>query len=702
MKKLVLSSTLFLLATVTYSQVDRSVAPTPGAAPEINIAESEVFELDNGMTVILSSNNKQPKVSFNLVMTSAPRVEGEKAGLSDITGDLILSGTSNRDKDELDNEKDFIGASLYASSTNIYLSCLTKHLDKGLAIMTDVMQNASFPESEFTRIKKQYESNLAAIKTEAGSMAQNATFKTVFPNNHPYGEVMTLKTLNTITRDDVIDFYKEQFTPAGSYLVIVGDISLEKAKEVANKNFSQWEGGVPFEKEYNKGYFPKENQVVFVEKPGAVQSVVTVAFPIDIKPGDEDQIKLSVLNAILGGGGFGNRLMQNLREDKAFTYGASSSLNVNREGSWITASGNFRNEVTDSTITELLYEFKRITEDFVSDEELELNKASMAGRFARSLESPRTIASFALNIFRNELPKDYYQTYLQKLNAVTKEDVLEVAKKYITPNNLNIIVVGNEEVVDKIKPFDSDGEIMVLDEFGNPAIKKEYLPADISRDDVVDNYLMAVTQAKNMKKANKTIKKIKSMEQTIKMKPQQAPVELTMKSYFVSPNKRTMSIEFNGMTVQREVFNGEAGKMETMNQTGGVDVVEFTPEEVAAKEKTSGLFPELALQCEGVPFELLGIDEIDENKYYVLEYVTGKTTTKAYYNVETFMKEHSESITVTEDEPQISNATYSDFQEHKKVLFPHKTEQVFDGAVFEASVEEIKINSKIEDKKFKL
>ena len=702
MKKIILSSILALSTLFTYGQVDRSKAPVPGPAPEINIADPDVFTLDNGMKVIVSTNDKLPKVSFNLVMGSDPRLEGKKAGLSELTGDLMLSGTENRTKDQLDKEKDFIGASLFASSSSIYLSCLTKHMDKGLDIMTDVMKNVSFPEDEFDRIKKQYESNLLSVKTDPNSMASNAMSKANFPNQHPYGEIMTEESLNRITRQDVIDFYNEQFTPAGSYLVIVGDITLEKAKEVAEKNFSDWEGGVPFEKSYNEGYIPEGNRVIFVEKPGAVQSVINVSFPVKMKPGDEDQIKLSVLNKLFGGGGFGTRLMQNLREDKAYTYGAYSRANINRHGSWISAEGSFRNEVTDSAITQFMYEFNRITEDLVSDEELELNKASMAGSFARSLESPRTIANFALNIFRNNLPADYYQSYLKKLSDVSKEDILEVAKKYFKPNNLNIVVVGNEEILEKIKKFDADGTIEIFDAFGNPSKKKEYLPADIAKEEVIKNYLMAVTQTSKMKKARKVLGKVKTMEQIIGVKPQQAPVELTLKRYYKAPNMTAQSMEFNGMKVQQEVFDGESGVTKQMNQQGGTDKTELTAEEVEAKKKISGLFPEIGLLDNGVDYELLGIDTKNDEKYYVIEYRSGETTTKSFYHVDDFTKKYTESLTVTEEGPQASSATFSEFEAHNKILFPHKTVQMVESAGMTATVKEININVKIDDDKFKL
>jgi predicted Zn-dependent peptidase len=574
-------------------------------------------------------------------------------------------------------------------------------MDKGLDLMLDVLHNANFPEDEFERIKKQTESGLLSAKTDPNSMASNAVTKSVFPN-HPFGEVMTESSLNNISRQDIIDYYKSRFIPAGTYLVIVGDIKLDKAKELANTHFSSWEGGVPFEASYNTGYFPENNRVIFVEKPGAVQSVINIAFPMDIKPGHEDIIKLSVMNKLFGGGGFGTRLMQNLREDKAWTYGAYSSTNIERDGAWFSAAGSFRNEVTDSAIYEFLQEFENITKDFVTEEELELNKASMAGSFARSLESPRTIANFALSIYRNNLPSDYYQTYLKKLAAVSNEDVLAVAKKYITPKNLNIIVVGNEEVLEKIAIYDGDGVIERLDEFGNPATKKEYKEAAIDKNELINNYFMAITGQKKLKKAEKALVKVTSMEQIMTVKPQGAPIELKMTSYFEAPNKRAMSIEVMGMVAQKEVFDGEKGGSKTMNQTGGHDITQLDLEEVEDKKIMSALLPEIGLMSGKMEYALLGIDVVNDTEYYVLEYTVGASTTKAYYNTETFMKEMSESLEVTEEGPQNITAKYSDFKAVRGIKFPHTVNQMVGSAGLDATVTEINLNVKIDPKKFEL
>ena len=671
------------------AQVDRSKQPVPGKAPVINIKDSEVFRTDNGITVILSENHKLPRVSFDLVMGSDPRMA--KAGLSDMAGSLIMSGTSNRTKDQLDKEVDYIGASLSADNSSITLSCLTKHVTKGLDLMSDVLLNASFPESEVERIRKQNQNNLTSTKSDAASMATNATVKVNFPN-HPFGEVMTEESLNSITREDIINYYKSNFTPNGSYLVIVGDITKEEAKKMVESYFGSWKGGEMFKSDLGNGKPANGNQVFFVKKPGAVQSVVYVTFPMKIKTGDKDQLALSVLNGILGGGGFGTRLFQNLRENKAYTYGCYSTLNVTENGSWMSAGGNFRNAVTDSAITEILKEFAVITTDLVKDDELSLTKSSMSGGFARSLERPQTIARFALNIIKNKLDQDYYKSYLQRLDAVTKEDVLAMAKKYFTAKNCNIIVVGNEEIVEKLKVFDSDGKVQFLDPFGNPL--KEGKPADITKEQLFDKYISVVTQTKNSKELAKKMKKFKSFESKTELSNPQFPAPFMMTNYWVSANVEAQKLEGMGAVMQKSYFDGKAGYVYSQGKR-----TEMTNEEIAKKSKTPGIFPELHHKEQN--FTLTGIENIDGKEMYVVKQIDGEEESFIYYDKTSFLKVKVVSIRKQGEETSETTITYADYKDVGGFLFPHTTSIGFGPFVMTGKVTSIVLNKKPDLSSFK-
>ena len=684
MKKNIILAGLFLPAVV-FGQLDRSVRPTAAKAPTINIKDSEVFTTSNGITVILSENHKLPTVSIDLVMGSDPRVEGSKAGLSDMAGSLILSGTTNRSKDQLDGEKDYIGASLDASDNSISLSCLTKHLDKGLELFSDVLYNANFPQSEFDRIKKQNESALLSAKSDPGTMADNSEKKVNFPG-HPYGDVMTEASLASITRNDVLDYYKETFTPKGSYLVFVGDITKIQAQKIAEQYFAKWTGNDAFKTTLGDGQFNKGNRVIFVKKPGAVQSVIQVSFPVKMRTGDKNQLPLTVLNGIFGGGGFGTRLMQNLREDKAYTYGCYSTLNITEDGSWLSIGGNFRNEVTDSAIAQILFELDRITNDYVKDDELNLTKSSMAGGFARSLERPQTIARFALNIIRNNLNKDYYQSYLKRLEAVSKEDILLMAQTYFTSKNCNIVVVGNEDVLEKLKQFDADGKIEFLDAFGEPV--KETKKADITKEQLIDNYILAVTKTTSKKAAAKKLKKVKSVEKKTELSLAQIPFPLSSTDLWVAPNLEGQKLEGQGMVFQKSYFDGKAGGSSSM-QTGKK---ELTAEEIAAKNKSVGLFPEMNYATSGMSFELVGIESLEKGDAYVLKINDGSAETYDYFDTKSFMKVRSNSIRKEGEETVETSAEFGDFKEVNGILFPHKVSINMGEAAFSGVVKTIVVN----------
>lgn len=686
MKSLYLLMALILTNSV-FAQLDRSQRPAPAAAQKINIPASQVFTTANGITVILSENHKIPKVSIELSLGNTPRLEGSKAGLADFTGSLLMSGTTTRSKDQLDREIDFIGANLSAGSSSMYLSCLTKHLSKGLDLMIDVLYNANFPESEIERIRKQNLSGLQSTKADAGEMASNATRAVNFPN-HPLGEIMTEATLQTISREDMLAYYKSTFTPKGSYLVVVGDISRAETEALVQTYFATWQGGPAYQAELGKGQFDKGNRVIFVKKPGAVQSVVYVTFPIDLRAGHKDQLALNVLNGILGGGGFGTRLMQNLREDKAFTYGCYSSLNITENGSWMSAGGNFKNAVTDSAITEILKEFAGIIEAQVRDEELSLTKNNMAGGFARSLERPQTIARFALNTIKQKLAPDYYQNYLQQLEAITKEDVLRVAQQYFTAKNCHIIVVGNEEILSKLLPFDSDGKIEKLDAFG--AAIKETRTADISADELIDNYAMALTGTSSKKAAIKKVKAIKSYVRVSEISSAQIPFALSSTDYFWDGSKEASKMEMPGMVLQKSYFDGTSGY--TFSMQGGRE--DLKAEEISAKQKASGLIPELNYKSKGMNYEIKGIENIDGEDCYVLYTTDGESESFDYFSSTSFMKLRTTNLRKMEDELIETTTTYSDYKDINGFKFGHTFSLSVGKMTLSGTVKSIEVNPK--------
>lgn len=693
MKKYILSLGL-IVPTLLFGQIDRSIKPKAAEAPIINIEDSEVFTTANGITVILSENHKLPRVSFNLVTGATPKVEGSNTGLSEISGSLIMSGTAKRSKDDIDNAIDYIGAQLSASSDNLYMSCLTKHMTTGLDLMSDVLINASFPQSEVDRIIALNESSILSTKSDENAISSNVRAVANFPKTHPYGEVMTEETLGNINRDLIVKYFKETFTPKGSYLVIVGDINKVDATTMVEKYFGSWTGGAIYKSTLVDANSISGNRVIFVNKPGSDQSVISITFPMNIKPSDEDYMKLTVLNGILGGGVFGNRLMQNLREDKAYTYGCRSRIDVNNDGSTFYAGGNFRNEVTDSAIVQILIELDRVTDAYVEDDELNMTKSSMAGSFARSLEEPSTIARFALNIIRNELPKDYYQTYLKQLAAVTKEDVLMVAQKYLTASKCNIIVVGNEEVIDKLSKFDTDGKIEKLDAFGNEV--SDRIASDITADELFTKYATVVAMGSTGKALTKKLKSIKSFEVKTEMTIPQAPSTGLITQVWTSGGAEGSKMEMMGRVIQKSYFDGTTGGSTSQGVTKAL-----TAEEIAEKKKSYGLIPEMNYAKSGMGYEMLGIEDYDGKQCYVIKLTNGGTVTFEYFDKELYQKVASVMIVKEEGETQEISYTYGDYKEYNGFLFPETVNLSVSGMTLPGKVKSREMNAKVDIANFK-
>ncbi|NOX65942.1 MAG: insulinase family protein, partial [Chlorobi bacterium] len=348
--------------------------------------------------------------------------------------------------------------------------------------------------------------------------------------DHPYGELETEETVSSITLDMCKDYYNTYFHPNIGYMAVVGDITKDEAEELVTKYFSDWEGKDVPTFTYKKVKKPLVRKVAMVDRDNSVQSTISITYPIDLKVFTEEAIKARVMNYLLGGGASGE-LFQVLREEKGYTYGAYSSTNADRIIGNFTASCDARNEVTDSAVAAFIDVMTKFRNEKVSEKKLQAAKNYLTGSFSRSLESPQTVASFALNIARYNLPNDYYKTYLQKLNAVTVDDVQKLAKKYVKPDKAYVLVVGKaSEVAGGLKRFSTSGKVDYYDKYGNkydPTMSK--IPAGVTAETVLNNYIEAIGGRQNVEKIKDKVSVIKGSVQGMEIKitiSQKAPNKL--------------------------------------------------------------------------------------------------------------------------------------------------------------------------------
>ena len=676
----------------TNTEAFRKSAPAASAARKISLGETQSFELDNGLTVIVSENHKIPRVSFQMALKNEPLIEGDQAGYTSFAGQMLNKGTTSRSKADIDKEIDFIGGNFNTYSTGFFAGSLKKHTDKLMNVVTDVLYNPSFPAEEFDKIKKQTMSGLAANKTDPNAMMSNVASILNYGKDHAYGEIQTEETTNNIKLESCKNYYESFFVPNNAYLTIVGDVTPAEAKTMAEKYFGKWKKRPVKQIKNNTVARPDGTKVAFVNKDGAVQSVIRVTYPIDLKPGTPDVVKSSVMNTILGGG-FSSRLMQNLREDKAFTYGARSSLSSDPVVGSFSANASVRNEVTDSSVQEFIHELDRIRTEPVTADELKGIKAYMAGGFARSLESPETVARFALNTIRYNLPADYYDTYLQRLDAVTVADVKTMAEKYITPANANIIIVGNkDEVADKLARFDSDQKLDFFDNEGNlMEYKASALPSDMNGLQVVKDYLAAIGGVDALKKVSaiKVVMATEAMGQAINI------------SQTVKDGKLAMTVGNDMMTFQEQKYDGTKVMM---SQMGNKQVLTEGPMVDAMKDQTK-IFSQLEYLDGNHKLELKGIEPIGGKDAYkvIVESPAGKKTTEFYDAATSLLIKQVTTQDGGPQGPMTVTAELSDYKEVAGIMYPH-TQQVtgMGPAPMKMEVTTLEVNPEVSDDMFKI
>jgi len=680
---------LFLICFISvplFGQLDRSIVPGPGPAPEIKLGDYESFQLDNGLKVFVVENHKLPRVAFSLVLDIDPILEGENAGYISMAGQLLRRGTTNRTKQQLDEEIDFIGASLSTSSGGVSGSSLKKHTDKLLNLMADVVLNPSFPQDELVKIKENTLSGLAAQKEDPGSIAAVVEDVLLFGKSHPYGETVTEETVANITLEMCKEYYQTYFRPNVTYLAVVGDITKTEAETLVKKYFGQWKMKEVPTHTYAKPEAPKQTKVAIVDREASVQSVVKVGYPIELKKGSEDVIKVSVMNTILGGS-FISRLNHNLREDKGFTYGARSSISSDNVIGSFAASTTVRNSATDSTVNEILFEMKRLIEEKVTEEELQSTINYKTGSFARALENPQTIATFALNTARYNLSKDFYQNYLKRLSEVTVDDIQAMAKKYLKPDNAQILVVGNsKEVAEGLKRFSND-KIHYFDIYGNeydPTVKE--IPADVSATSIIEKYIEAIGGRENL---------LKVRDRKIEMKAQGMGGEITLIIAQKAPNKYYQLLEFGNYS-QKTLYDGATGKEIAMGQKRMIEGEEL---ETMRIESQIYLFLEYAKY--GIFPKLVGIENVKGRDAYKLELEMpwGKIW-KQFYDVETGYLIRQVTPVMTDEGDQDSMIDFDDYRDVDGTKYAFRLTQYMGQRPVEMTVVSVELNSGLDDSLF--
>ncbi len=469
----ILLATFVLVTAFAGEDVDRTKRPVGKPAPKVALPEIQKATLKNGLKVLLVEHHELPTVAFNLVIQAGSDHDPvTQPGIASVTADLLDEGTKNRDALQISEGIESIGASFSTNSSldgsSVTLSTLTKHVDKALDIFADVVTNPTFPEKDFERLRKTRVAALTQQRDQPTAIANNAFAYLLYGPNHPYGNNPsgTEASFSAMTTAELKKFYSTYYRPNNATLLVVGDVKLSTITSKLETMLADWKQGevpafsLPEPKPADK------MRVYLVDKPGAPQSEVRIGYPA-LARNTPDFFAVNEMNQMLGGQ-FSSRINLNLREKHGYTYGARSGFRFNKGVGPFTAQGGIVTEKSDSALREFLNEINLMRDKGMADDELGFVKKGMLGNFALSFETPSQIAGALQNIVLYGLPEDYFNNYLQNVDAVTLDDVNRVAMQYLDASKMVMVVVGDLSKIKESIVAQNFGEVILCDIDGKP------------------------------------------------------------------------------------------------------------------------------------------------------------------------------------------------------------------------------------------
>ena len=410
-------------------------------------------KLSNGIKLLVVESHRVPTIQLQIsIPTGNIRDPEGLNGLADATAALIRLGTKTRSSKEIAETLAELGATVSffpgLDSGTITLNSLTENFDTALALLADILLNPSFPEDELDKWKTRQRAGIEQAKASPGSLANEQMMKLLYPADFRRHPRPTNASLDKITREKVIEHYKAYYVPSGEWAGVAGDITPREAVAKLNKALGGWKGG-PVKRA--EATFPgpiSEKKVYLIPRPASVQTYLVVT-NLAIDRLNPDYIPVQVMNRVLGNGP-SSRLFRNIREAKGYTYGIGSGFAASRATNYFSATTSVRTEVTEPALAELLKEFRDIRDTAVPADELADAKSAIVANFVLGLESPASVLARWIEQREYGLPEDYWDTYAQKVEAITAADVQRVAKKYVPVDNAQIIAVGDAAKISEL------------------------------------------------------------------------------------------------------------------------------------------------------------------------------------------------------------------------------------------------------------
>ena len=451
---------------------DRTKIPTLGPPPKVSLPPIITRELPNGLKLMIVEQHEIPVADFVLVVGGGGTVDPTgKGGLANLTSAMLTEGTATRTSLEIADQIAYLGIGLNAGSnwdaSTLSLHTPTAQLDSALALFADVALRPAFPQAEFERVRKNRLTDLIQLKDRPTAIASQAYASILYGSEHPYGHSLigNESSVNAISVADLQSYYRSNFLPNGATLIIVGDVNPAQIERKIQQIFGGWQRGAVTPFTFGAAPKAEATTVYLIDKPGAAQSSFRIG-SIGVPRSTKDYFGLSVLNTILGGS-FTSRLNQNLRETRGYTYGANSRFDMRRSAGPFTASAEIVTAKTDSGLIEFFKELNAIR-DTIPAAELRKAKRYLQLGLPGEFETSQQIANQLIPVALYGLPLNYYNNYVQNIEAITQADVQRVARQYINPASLAIVIVGDRKTIEAGLKAVNAGPLSIRDFSGRP------------------------------------------------------------------------------------------------------------------------------------------------------------------------------------------------------------------------------------------
>lgn len=452
--------------------LDRSKPPELGPPPRVSLPPIITRQLPNGLKLLIVEQHELPLADFVLLIGSGTTADpAGKPGIANLTSAMLREGTTTRKSLEIADQIAFLGISLSPSSSwessTLSLHTPTAQLDSSLALFADVALHPSFPANEFERIRKNRLTELLQLRDQGPAIANIAFPAIVYGSVHPYGApaLGTEASVKSLTSADLQSYYQTNFRPNNATLIIVGDVNPVQIEQRINSLFGGWQRGDVPALNYSEPPKSTTTTIYLIDKPGAAQSSFRIG-AVGVPRSTKDYFALTVMNTILGGS-FSSRLMQNLRETRGYTYGASSRFDMRRAAGPFVASAEIVAAKSDSALLEFMKELNAIRQSAPASE-LSRAKRYLQLQQPGNFETTQDIAFQMLPVALYGLPLDYYNNYVQNIEAVTEADVVRVAQQYINPGSLAVVIVGDRKNIEQGLKATNVGAVVIRDMSGQP------------------------------------------------------------------------------------------------------------------------------------------------------------------------------------------------------------------------------------------